>query len=484
MPKWSLGPSLPMTVPSSPSVDWKAPRDRVTRGWRAIAAGIVAAALAAEPALAAGINVARDAETEALLQEYAAPIFAEANIKAGDVQIFLVVDQSFNAFVVDSRRMFINTGAMIAAETPGEIIGVIAHEAAHIDHGDLAGIRQTIARSTTAAIIATLLGAGAAVAGAAAGIGGLRDAASAVMAGSMHVAGRNILAYARAQEAAADQAALAYLEATGQSGMGMVAVMRRLADQVMLSARGADPYAQSHPMPADRLATLEHLASRSPHAGKKDPPELQLRHDLVRAKLAGFTLTPAQVGRLYKESDDSLAARYAWAIASYRTGALGPALKRIDGLIASQPDNAFFQELKGQALLEHGRPAEAVEPLRMAVSLAPSSGLLRIMFGQALVATEKDANLGEAIKNLTVGLQKAPDVPVGWRTLARAYALKGDLPMAELSTAEERFVIGNYKEAAIHATRAQERLKPGSPAWLRAEDILTYKPPKPLKSPA
>jgi hypothetical protein len=99
------------------------------------------------------------------------------------------------------------------------------------------------------------------------------------------------------------------------------------------------------------------------------------------------------------------------------------------------------------------------------------------MFGQALVATEKDANLGEAIKNLTVGLQKAPDVPVGWRTLARAYALKGDLPMAELSTAEERFVIGNYKEAAIHATRAQERLKPGSPAWLRAEDILTYKPP-------
>lgn len=462
MPGWSVGPCWPVTVPSSPSAGWKAPRNGVTRGWRTLAAGLVAAAIAAEPALAAGINVARDAETEALLQEYAATIFAEAGIEAGNVQIFLIPDQRFNAFVVDSKRMFINTGAMIAAETPGEIIGVIAHEAAHIDHGDLAGIRQAIARSTTAAVIAALLGAGA------------------VMAGSMHVAGRNILAYARAQEAAADTAALAYLEATGQSGMGMVAVMRRLADQVMLSARGADPYAQSHPMPADRLATLEHLATQSPHAGRKDPPDLQLRHDLVRAKLAGFTLTPAQVGRLYAQSDDGLPARYAWAIASYRTGALGPALKRIDGLIASQPDNAFFQELKGQALLEHGRPADAVEPLRTAVSLAPSSGLLRIMFGQALVATETDASLGEAIKNLTVGLQKAPDVPLGWRTLARAYALTGNLPMAELSTAEERFVIGNYREAVIHATRAQERLKPGSPAWLRADDILTYKPPKPL----
>lgn len=480
MPRWRERALRPVTVPSSPPKGWEGPRSRPQRIIARAAAALAAATLAAHPTLAAGINVARDAETEALLQDYAAPIFAEAGIKGGDVQIFLVVDQGFNAFVVDSKRMFINTGAIIAAETPGEIIGVIAHEAAHIDHGDLAGLRQTVARSTTAAIIASLLGAGAAAAGAAAGIGGLGDAASAVMAGSMHIAGRNILAYARAQEAAADRAAMAYLEATGQSGMGMVAVMRRLADQVMLSARGADPYVQSHPMPADRLQTLEHLAKQSPHAGRKDPPDLQSRHDLVRAKLVGFTLTPAQVGRLYKESDNSLPARYAWAIASYRSGALAPALKRIDALIQSQPGNAYFWELKGQALLEGGRPAEAVEPLRKAVSLAPSSGLLRIMLGQALVATEHQANLSEAIKNLTVGLQKAPDVPVGWRALARAHALKGDLPMAELATAEERFAIGNYKEARIHATRAQERLKPGSPAWLRADDILTYKPPKPL----
>ncbi|MCC6790081.1 MAG: M48 family metallopeptidase [Thermomicrobiales bacterium] len=473
-------PGWPISVPSSPSTGCKVPRLAAGRRVKALAASALAVALAAPPALADGINVARDAETEALLQDYAAPIFAEANIKAGDVQIFIVADQSFNAFVVDSRRMFINTGAIIAAETPSEIICVLAHEAAHINHGDLASLRQTIARSTTAAIIAALLGAGAAAAGAAAGIGGLGDAAGAVMAGSMHVAGRNILAYARAQETAADAAALDYLEATGQSGMGMVAVMRRLADQVALSVRGADPYVQTHPLPADRLQTLEFRAGQSPYANQQDPPELQLRHDLVRAKLAGFTLTPAQVGRLYSDGDPSLPARYAWAIATYRAGSTQSALKRIDGLIAAQPDNAFFRELKGQVLLESGRPAEAVEPLRKAVSLAPSSGLLRILFGQALVATETEANLGEAVKNLTVGLQKSPDMPVGWRFLARAYALKGDLPMAELATAEERFTLGNYKEAVIHATRAQERLKPGSPAWLRAEDIVTYKPMKPL----
>lgn len=448
--------------------------------WKGLAVAGLAALLAAGTADAASISVARDAETEALLQDYAAPVFAQAGLEGSDIQIFLVPDQRFNAFVVDSKRIFINTGAIISAETPGEITGVLAHEAAHIAHSDLAGLRQTAARSTTAALIASLLGAGAAAAGSAAGIGSMGDMAGAVMAGSMHVAGRNVLAYARAQEAAADQAAMDYLEAAGLSGMGMVAVMRRLADDLFHTSGSVDPYVQSHPLPADRLRALEHRASQSPHAGRKDPPEMQLRHDLVRAKLAAFTLTPVQVGRLYSDSDPSLPARYAWAIAAYRSGALAPALSRIDALIAAQPENPFFWELKGQALLEGGRPAEAVGPLRQAVSLDPSSGLLRIMFGQALVATETADNVREAIPNLTVGLQKDPDVPVGWRTLARAHALAGNRAMAELATAEERFVIGNLDEARIHAGRAQESLKPGTPPWLRADDILTYKPPKPL----
>lgn len=469
----------PTCVPSSPDRGWKEP----PRRRRGLVRGALAAALAAsvalpsQPASAAGVSIVRDAETEALIQEYAAPIFEVAGIGAGTVQIFLVPDDRFNAFVADASRMFINTGAIMTAETPNEIIGVLAHETAHLAHGDLAGIRQTMANSSTAALIGALLGAGAVLAGSAAGLQGMGQMGTGIMAGSMHAAQRNVLAYVRAQEAAADRTAIDYLNATGQSGQGMATVMARLANEVLLSSRGADPYTQSHPLPADRLSTIKALVSGSKYAGRTDPPDLQRRHDLVRAKLVGFTLTPQQVGRRFPQSDTSLPARYARAIAAYRSGALDPAIRRIDELIESEPDNPFFWELKGQALFEGGRAGEAVAPLEKAVSLAPRSGLLRILYGQALVGTEQKDNVALAIKNLTVGLQADPDVPIGWRTLARAHALAGNIPMAELATAERLFVQGNFREARIHATRAQESLKNGSPGWLRASDIVAYKPP-------
>ena len=50
--------------------------------------------------------------------------------------------------------------------------------------------------------------------------------------------------------------------------------------------------------------------------------------------------------------------------------------------------------------------------------------------------------------------------------------------MASLATAEGLFADGNYGDARIHAAKAQAKLKRGSPGWLRADDIVSYKPAK------
>lgn len=471
----------PNAVPSRQQTGWKAlaaarPRRRgIFRSTAAIAVAVLIADASLGAASAA--SIVRDAEAEALINTYLSPIFKVAGIRSQNRHVYLVPDQSFNAFVADGSSIFVNVGAIIDSETPGELIGVLAHETAHVANGDLARFKQQLQSTKNAALIAGLIGIGAAAAGAAAGVGGLAQAGTGLIAGTGHVARRSLLSYRRSQEAEADRTAIVYLDKSGQSGAGMLKTLERLADDNLFLARNVNPYVLSHPLPRERVLALRDAVARSQYYSRPDSADLVRRHRMVQAKLVGFTWRPDKIDRRYRRGDNTLEARYAHAISAYLHGPLAPALKQIDGLIAAVPDNPYFWELKGQALLERGNPKDAIAPLRKAVSLAPKSGLIRILYGQALVATGSKANLDEAIKTLSIGLQAEPEVSVGYRALARAHAMNNDIAMADLATAQGYFADGAIEDAKRHATRAQAKLKRNSPAWLRADDIISYKKP-------
>lgn len=432
------------------------------------------------PALAQGrkLPIVEDAEIESLLSDYAAPILRAAGLGGSKIDIVLVNDSSFNAFVLDGRRIFINLGVLMQAKTPNEVIGVLAHETGHIAGGHLARLRDALARAQTIAVLSMLLGAGAAAAGAAAGADGAVRGGAGIAAGGASAAQRSFLNYQRGEEAAADRAAISYLEETGQSGRGMLEIFRQFQDQQLFSSRYADPYALSHPLAQDRISQLERLVEASQFRDRKDPPALQARHDLMRAKIYGFTQHPNSVLRHYPSSDKSLAGRYARAISQYRNGELRKALRGIDDLIAERPGYAYFWELKGQALIENGRPEQAIEPFRKAVSLAPDEAPLRIALGYALVGSDKDRYLDEGISQLENALQRKQDSHLGYRQLAIAYGRKGQVARADLATARSFFVRGDFENAKRYAARAQAKLNRGTPEWLQADDIVSYKPPR------
>ncbi len=445
----------------------------------AIAATIAAAQIA--PAYAQGgrpLPVIRDAEIESILQGYAKPIFRAAGVGSSNIEIILLNDKKFNAFVASGRLMFINIGVLLEAKTANEVIGVLAHETGHIAGGHLARLRQALERSQALAMLTTILAAGAIAAGAATGSSGLSKGGVGVLTGGASAAQRNFLSYQRGEEMAADRAALKYLDRTGQSAAGLLTTFRRLADQQLFSAKYADPYARSHPMPRERISQLEHSAKRSKHFAKKDPPKLQQRHDMMRAKIIGFTSHPSTVARHYPKKNTSLPARYARAIAAYRHGNPRGAVRQIDALIKSAPKYPYFWELKGQALVESGRPKDAVAPLRRAVQLAPKSSLIRISLGNAMVSANQKGLLKEAVSQLRRGLKSSPNSPVGWRQLAIAYARLGDTGMADLATAQGIAISGDIATAKRYAARAQKKLKRGSPGWLQADDIVSYTMPK------
>ena len=416
----------------------------------------------------------RDAEIEGLMRLYTRPVFKAAGLNPRSVSVYLINDPRINAFVSGGQRIFIHTGLLMQAKTPNEVIGVLAHETGHIAGGHLARMGVELDRASTTSIIGMLVGIAAMAGGAASGNSDAMRAGSGVVIGSQGLAQRSFLAYQRSMEASADQAALRYLNATGQSAKGMITLFDKLAHESIASLQNVDPYVLSHPMPFDRIRNLELAAKKSPDYNKQDGPALMLRHKLMQAKLSGFIESPQLVMRRYPSSDTSLPARYARAIALFRRGDIQNALPVIESLIRDLPQDPYFFELKGQALLENGRPAEAIAPLRQAVKMLPRNGLIQILMAQALIGTEKPGDAKEAIKLLRQAQRSEPDTPAVFSFMAMAYGRLGDVARAELATAEAALLRGDRKLAVDKAKSAQSRFKTGSPEWTRANDILTF----------
>lgn len=420
------------------------------------------------------LSLIRDAEIEGLVKSYTLPIFKAANLNRKAVDVFIVNDKSFNAFVTGSR-MFIHTGALTQSTTPNEIIGVIAHETGHITGGHQVRMRDRIAKSQVLGAIGILLGAGAIVAGGE----GAEEAGTAIIAGTPGALQRNLLSYKRDEEAAADRAAITLLKKSNQSGLGMLKTFQRFQNKLSFSGARPDPFLQSHPLPRARISLLKTLVEKDPNLNKKDSPALQLRHDMARAKIAAYTQGFKAVQRLFKKNLNGAPARYGLAISHFKSGRTTQALKGINRLIKEQPKNAYLYEMKAEILHRAGKSKLGIPSMKQAIKLDPfKSGLLRIIYGQLLLGTKGNSHVKEAITQLKKGLTKDPSTISGYQFLAMGYGRTGQTGLALAATAEQRFLMRRYKDAKKFALRAQQKLKKGSPKWLRLQDIVMYKKKK------
>jgi predicted Zn-dependent protease len=463
-----------MMIAQSPSKTRRPrPATRAAAALTAAALGLASFPAASQTGSSAGIPMIRDAEIEQLLRDYTAPIFRVAGLTDQNIHAVIIDDKSFNAFVMDAHRIFVNVGALMQTTTPNQMIGVLAHETGHIVGGHLSKIRQELANVQTTALVGLLLGIGAIAAGARSGNVDMGNVGMAAITAPQALGLNRLLSYQRAQEESADRAGVRFLTMTSQSAKGMYDTFKHFADESLFSAQGANPYFQNHPMPQERMDALAELV-KTPYWGKKDPPELQFRHDMMRAKLVGFTERPGSVLTRYPATDTSLPARYARAISSYRFGEPRSATAQIDSLLQTMPNNPYFYELKGQALLEGGHPADAIAPLRRAVQLVPNPALIQILLAQALVATNDTKSADEAISLLHAAILKEPEAADAYTTLAMAYGRKNDLADADLASAQAAFARGDNKTARELAERAKQRFPIGSPGWVRADDIVAF----------
>lgn len=435
--------------------------------WRRRAAALTAAAVVAVSATsrAEAVSFIRDTEIEETIRAYASPLLAAAGLNAGHVGIYVINDRQINAFVAGGQRIFINTGLLMRARGPETIIGVLAHEIGHILGGHLARTRSVLNRAQAIAIASAILG------GVAAAASGQAGAGAAIGQGGNQLALGSVLAYSRAQEAAADQAAFRLLEATGQSARGLQALLDMIGDADLLSTGRDSAYARTHPSSRSRMDAAEQHIARSGYADARAAPRLQRMHERMVAKLRGFMDHPRSTLQRYPTSDDSVPARYARAIAYHRNGQTDEALDEIDDLIGDAPSDPYFHELKGQILFESGDPGRAVDAYRRAVQLAPSAPLLQVGLAQAELALDDPALRADALQQLRRATQAERDFPLAWHLLAIAEGKNGDIGRSALALAEEAMVSGRTQDAISQAQRAKHHLSRGTPGWLRADDI-------------
>jgi len=417
------------------------------------------------------IEMIRDAEIEHYLRSLANPVFRAAAIDPDSVSIYIINSSAVNAFVAGGMNMFFYTGLLQMTDTPEQLAGVIAHETGHIAGGHLIRGRDAMADASTQAILGMLFGAAIGVAS------GNSQAAMGAISGSQQIAQRMMLSFSRTQESSADAAALSYLDRAGITARGMEEFMKKLGAQDIVPIDRQVEYVRTHPLSQDRIDAVSHHVEKSNSADKYLDRKFAVMHERMKAKLNGF-LQPETALLRYTDKDSRLPARYARAIALYRTNQLPRALALADSLIREEPENPFFHELKAQMLFENGKIEEAAALYGKAAELQPDSALLRLAYGHALLESKNPGALDKAIQNLTEANRISPHDPETWRLLASAWGRKGELskdPLysgyASYALAEEAAARGADREARQYADRALKALPKSSPYWLRAQDI-------------
>ncbi|MEM9937737.1 MAG: M48 family metalloprotease [Pseudomonadota bacterium] len=421
--------------------------------------------------MAMGQSLIRDAEIEQILRDYTDPILIAADLVPEDVGLYLINDPSLNAFVAFGQRIHLNTGLIIASETPGQLKGVIAHETGHIagGHGALR------ARDARIASRPALLSIGLGILAIAAGAG---DAGAALIASSQQFAAVNFFTHTRVQEATADQMAVDFLTKTGESSLGLIEFFEKFRYQQVLSEARRYPYFQSHPLASDRIRSLRERAEETGLLDVPATPEDVAKLEIMHAKLIGFLEPPVKVFQLYPPTDTSEPARYARSISAMQSADLTSAIREIDALIETAPENPYYHELKGQILFESGRAAESVAPLEEAITLLPDHPLLLISYARSLIAREAEGDIATGEAALRDALIVEPGNAFAWAQLAIALEKLDRRAEAQLATAESAYHVGDFPRAYSFASRAVLALDFGTPAARRAADIRNATDPE------
>ncbi len=400
-----------------------------------------------KPVKAESITLITDAETQQFLANIIGPLYNAAGIPFRADKVYIVRDNTLNAFVSEGNNMFVHTGTLIEADNVNELSGILAHETGHILGGHI--VRQQLKLQKMQYImLGSMIAAGAAAVST-----GRGDAAMALILGSQSSAVNSMLHYQIQEERNADESAIKLLDKTKQSTAGLQNFMRKIKKRTTMSGITENPYFRTHPMTTERI---NHFVEAGKNNHHPIAHKLDADFAMIKAKLSAYLLDKSKVVRLYPQSDNSAAARYARSILAFRQNNITQALDLLDGLIAEQPHNPYLYEIKGQFLFESGQVQKSVSVYETALKIRPDDVVLKICLAQAML--ENNPNQSQLQRIISLLQQAQIKVPTGngWMLLSRAYELSGKHAASLYAAAELSYSMDNLKIAQKQLENARK----------------------------
>lgn len=402
-------------------------------------------------------SIIRDSEIEEVLNQIAEPIFKSAKVYP---KILVVNNNEINAFTEGANYIYLFSGLIKKFDDIDTIRAVIAHEIGHIVAGH---VYKTDGIEAAQKIIQTSI-----LAGVATAIAGNPGISAGIISSGMESSRRTMLKFSRSEELIADQIALKLLEASRQSSKGFINIMKSFTVRDMAITKHISPYDLTHPTSQERIIFIKNFHTNSKFYNSTNSKKLADNFARARIKLIAFTENIEFT--LQNHASNSYLDLYARAIAYLRQRNKVLALKNIDKLLSLSPNDPYYNELKGQILLEcHDK--SAIDFFGKALSIKPKDTLFNLIFPIAYLNTQGQAE-ESLIKMLENVIKAEPENYSALYYLAITYEkLK--------KNKEYLFNMALYykkqnlcKEASMYAKELKKISKENTPFYYKAEDIM------------
>jgi predicted Zn-dependent protease len=415
---------------------------------------------------AQSLTIIRDSEIEMFIKEISSPIFEAADLDPNAINIYIIQDQSLNAFISNGQNLFINSGTITDAKNYNELVGVISHETGHIMGGHLIRSQEKLENLQQTTLISAI------IAGAAAVASGRGEVGAAIATGANTSSIGSYMSYRKNEERAADKSATNLLKETNQSAKGLLSFMKKIKQQEFFINSSNSEYFRTHPLTRERITYIEDIVKNEKNI--KNDTELEKRFKNIQAKLFAYIEPTDKTLLKYKTTNNSDEAIYARSIAYMKNIDLKKSINEINYLIKKDETNPFYHELKAQIYYENGNTKEAKKEYEKAHNLLPNSELIKMSYSQTLISNENNFTDNEkAIKLVNSILIENPKNINAWRILSVAYNNTGNQIAAKYAAAEFSYYKKDYALAKKQAKDLINKLNKNSSLYFKTQDIIT-----------